>query len=74
MDAGQVSQVHKIRRKDCGYRKYQTKIYKCKDCPAVKRDRYVPDRSIVLLAWKTGENYFFECAKSYRFRPDLTIP
>jgi hypothetical protein len=31
---GKILRLYKIRRKDCGYRKFQTKIYKCKDCPS----------------------------------------
>ena len=49
---------------------FRQKFITTKIATAVKRDRYVPDRSIVPLTWKTGENYFLECAKSYRFRPD----
>jgi len=37
---------------------------------AVKRDHYVPDRSIVPLTWKTGENYFYKCETGYRPKPD----
>ncbi|NQT67250.1 MAG: hypothetical protein HQ569_06715 [Actinobacteria bacterium] len=53
---------------------FRQKFITTKIATAVKRDRYVPDRSIVPLTWKTGENYFLECAKSYRFRPDPTTP
>jgi len=31
---GKILKLYQIRRKDCGYRKFQTKIYKCKDCPS----------------------------------------
>jgi transposase len=30
---GKILKLYQIRRKDCGYRKFQTKIYKGKDCP-----------------------------------------
>ncbi len=33
---GKKLKLHHIRRKDYGYRKFQTKIYKCKDCPNCK--------------------------------------
>ena len=32
-----ASQVHKISRKDCGYRKFQTKVYNYKDCYSCKK-------------------------------------
>jgi transposase len=37
---GKMLKLYKIRRKDCGYRKFQTKIYKGKDCP------YCPKKSL----------------------------
>jgi len=53
---------------------FRQKFISTKIVPAVKRDIYVLGRSIVPLAWKTGENYFYGCTKGCRFRPYPTIP
>jgi len=55
---GKKLKLHHIRRKDYGYRKFQTKIYKCKDCPSCKkrllctRQKYrtisIEDRKVLL--------------------------
>jgi transposase len=37
---GKILKLYQIRRKDCAYRKFQTKIYKGKDCP------YCPKKSL----------------------------
>src|SRR5665648_547743 len=47
---------------------FRQKFISAKIVLVVKIDHYVPDRSIVPLTWKIGENYFYKCETGYRPR------
>ena len=45
---------------------FRRKYIRVKIVLLVKRDHYVPNRNIVPLTWKTGENYLYKCETDYK--------